>query len=213
MSAEPSTDIDPQMRGGVGNRLVAHALTRLGGSIMARIWKTPLFVLATAYFVLDGLFSYVTRPFAAWLGRMQIFERMRRWIVSLRPYPSLALFALPVIILEPVKPLAGYFVATGHLVTGAMTFLTGEVLKLTCVERLFELNRKKLLSIPAFAAGYRQWRRMMDLVESLEVWKASRRLASRAAQIVRLRWHRLKRAQESNRESNREPDRGSYRLQ
>jgi len=92
---------------------------------MARLWKVPLFVLAAAYFVLDGLFSYVTRPFAAWLGRMRAFERLQRWIVSLRPYPSLALFAVPVVILEPVKPLAGYFVATGHLVTGAMTFVTG----------------------------------------------------------------------------------------
>jgi uncharacterized membrane protein len=170
---------------------------------MARIWKTPLFVLATAYFVLDGLFSYLTRPFAAWLGRMRMFERIRRWIVSLRPYPSLALFAVPVVILEPVKPLAGYFVATGHLVTGAMTFVIGEVVKLTCVERLFELNRKKLLSIPAFAAGYKQWRRMMDLVESLEVWKASRRLANRAARIVRPRWLRSKRAQRTYRQSYR----------
>jgi hypothetical protein len=166
---------------------------------MARIWKTPLFVLAAAYFVLDGLFSYVTRPIAARLGRMQIFERTRRWIVSLRPYPSLALFAVPVIILEPVKPLAGYLVATGHLVAAAITFVTGELLKLTCVERLFELNRKKLLSIPAFAAGYKYWRRMMDVVESLEVWKVSRRLVNHAAQIVRVRWLRLKRAQESYR--------------
>ena len=166
---------------------------------MARLWKVPLFVLATAYFVLDGLFSYVTRPFAAWLGRMRMFERMQRWIVSLRPYPSLALFAVPVVILEPVKPVAGYLVATGHLVAGAMTFVTGEVLKLTCVERLFELNRKKLLSIPAFAAGYKYWRRMMDVIESLEVWKAARRFANRAAQIVRLRWLQLKRAQRSYR--------------
>ena len=168
---------------------------------MARIWNTPLFVLATAYFVIDGLFSYVTQPISAWLGRMQIFQRTRRWIVSLRPYPSLALFAVPVIILEPVKPLAGYFVATGHLVAGAITFVTGELLKLTCVERLFELNRKKLLSIPAFAFGYRHWRRMMDVIESLEIWKASRRLAKRAAHIVRMRWLSLKRA------------RNSYRLQ
>jgi hypothetical protein len=166
---------------------------------MARLWKVPLFVVATAYFVLDGLFSVVTRPFADWLGGMRIFERMQRWIVSLRPYPSLALFAVPVVILEPVKPVAGYLVATGHLVAGATTFVTGEVLKLTCVERLFELNRKKLLSIPAFAAGYRYWRRMMDVIESLEVWKASRRLANRAAQIVRLRWLQLKRAQRSYR--------------
>jgi hypothetical protein len=166
---------------------------------MARIWKVPLLVLATAYFVLDGVFSYVTRPFAAWLGRLRIFERIHRWIVSLRPYPSLALFAVPVIILEPVKPMAGYLAASGHLGAGAMTFVTGEVLKLTCVERLFELNRKKLLSIPAFAIGYGYWRRMMDVVESLEVWKASRRLVNRAAQIVRMHWLHLKRAQEAYR--------------
>src|SRR5207237_2154831 len=116
------------------------------------------------------------------LGMRQIFQRTRRWLVSLRPYPSLALFAVPVILLEPVKPVAGYFVATGHLVAGAITFVTGELLKLTCVERLFELNRKKLLSIPAFAFGYRHWRRMMDVIESLEIWKASRRLAKRRSE-------------------------------
>ena len=129
---------------------------------MARLWKIPLFMVATAYFVVDGLFSYVTRPISAWIGQMRLFERARRWIVSLRPYPSLALFAVPVIILEPVKPLAGYLVATGHLLSGAATFIAGEVVKLTCVERLFELNRTKLLSIPAFATAYGYWRRMMD---------------------------------------------------
>src|ERR1700737_3930866 len=161
---------------------------------MPRIWNTPLFVLAAAYFVLDGLFSYVTRPVAAWLGRMHMFERTRRWIVSLRPYPSLALFAVPVIILESVKPLAGYLVATGHLVAGAITFIAGEVVKLTCVERLFELNRTKLLSIPAFATAYGYWRRMMDALEAMEVWKMSRRLVDEAVRILRTRWLQFKRA-------------------
>jgi hypothetical protein len=168
---------------------------------MDRIWKTPVLVLATVYFVLDGLFSYVTRPITAWISKKQIFERTRRWIVSLRPYPSLALFAVPVIILEPAKPLAGYLAATGHFFAGAMTFIAAEVLKLSFVERLFQLNRNKLLSIPAFAAGYKYWRRMMDVVESLEVRKASRRLASNAARFSRARWLQFKRA------------RGSYRLQ
>ena len=166
---------------------------------MARIWKTPVLVLATAYFVLDGLFSYVTRPVALWMSKMRILDRTRRWIVSLRPYPSLALFAVPVIILEPAKPLAGYLAATGHVCAGAATFVAAEVLKLSFVERLFQLNRKKLLSIPAFAAGYKYWRRMMDVVESLEVWKASRRLASNAARFVRTRWLEVKRARASHR--------------
>jgi hypothetical protein len=166
---------------------------------MARIWKTPILVLATAYFVLDGLFSYVTRPVALWMSKMRILDRTRRWIVSLRPYPSLALFAVPVIILEPAKPLAGYLAATGHVCAGAVTFVAAEVLKLSFVERLFQLNRKKLLSIPAFAAGYKYWRRMMDVVESLEVWKASRRLASNAARFMRTRWLEFKRARASHR--------------
>jgi len=161
---------------------------------MARLWKIPLFMVATAYFVVDGLFSYVTRPISAWIGQMRLFERARRWIVSLRPYPSLALFAVPVIILEPVKPLAGYLAATGHLVAGAITFIAGEVVKLTCVERLFELNRTKLLSIPAFATAYGYWRRMMDALEAMEVWKMSRRLVDEAVRILRTRWLQFKRA-------------------
>jgi len=96
-------------------------------------------------------------------------ERARRWAVSLRPYPALALLAVPVIILEPAKPLAGYLMGIGHFGAGAITFVTAEVLKLTFVEQLFQLNRKKLLSIPAFALGYQYWRLMMDLMESMEV--------------------------------------------
>jgi hypothetical protein len=35
---------------------------------MARIWNTPVFVLATVYFVVDGVFSHVTRPITVWIA-------------------------------------------------------------------------------------------------------------------------------------------------
>src|SRR3981189_2752803 len=165
---------------------------------MAHIWKTAILVLATLYFVLDGLFFYVTRPISVWISKMRFLERIRRWVVSLGPYSSLALFAVPVIILEPAKPLAGYLIGTGHFFAGAVTFITAEVLKLTFVERLFQLNRNKLLSIPAFAWAYQYWRHMMDVVESLEVWKASRRLAADARQMFRTRWLQFKHAQRAH---------------
>ena len=161
---------------------------------MTRIWNTPVFILATLYFVVDGVFSHVMRPITEWIAKKKLFERARRWVTSLRPYPSLALFAVPVILLEPAKPLAGYLMGTGHFFAGAVTFITAEVLKLTFVERLFQLNRKKLLSIPAFAWGYRYWRHIMDGVESMEVWKASRRLAENARRILRTRWFQFKHA-------------------
>jgi hypothetical protein len=160
---------------------------------MARFWKTAVFVVATAYFVVDGVLSYVTRPITAWIADRDLFERTRRWILSLRPYPALALLAVPVIILEPAKPLAGILMATGHFGAAAITFVTAEVLKLTFVEQLFQLNREKLLSIPAFAFGYQYWRKMMDLVESMEVWQTSRRLVGNTAHLLRTRWLQFKR--------------------
>jgi hypothetical protein len=74
--------------------------------------------------------AHVTQPMTAWLARKKLFERVRLWVISLGPYPSLALFAVPVIILEPAKPLAGYLLGTGHFFAGAVTFITAEVLKL-----------------------------------------------------------------------------------
>ena len=162
---------------------------------MARVWNTPFFVLATIYFIVDGVFSYVTQPIATWIAKKEPFEQARLWIISLRPYPSLALFAVPVIILEPAKPLAGYFLGTGHFFAGGVTFITAEVLKLTLVERLFLLNREKLLSIPVFAWGYQHWRHMLDLIESMPFWTASRRLAANAAYLVRMRWLQFKNGQ------------------
>jgi hypothetical protein len=87
-----------------------------------------------------GVFSYVTRPITEWIAKKELFERARLWVTSLGPYPSLALFAVPVIIMEPAKPLAGYLLGTGHFFAGAVTFITAEVLKLTFVERLFQLG-------------------------------------------------------------------------
>ena len=161
---------------------------------MARIWNTPVFILATVYFVVDGVFSYVTRPITEWIAKKELFERARLWVTSLGPYPSLALFAVPVIIMEPAKPLAGYLLGTGHFFAGAVTFITAEVLKLTFVERLFQLNREKLLSIPAFAWGYQYWRHMMDVFESMEVWRVSRKLAAHAGQMFRARLLQFKHA-------------------
>jgi hypothetical protein len=160
---------------------------------MGRFWKTAVFVVATAYFVVDGVLSYVTRPITVWIAKRNLFKRTRLWVVSLRPYSALALLVVPVIVLEPAKPLAGYLMATGHFGAAAITFVTAEVLKLTFVEQLFQLNRKKLLSIPAFALGYQYWRQMMNLVESMEVWQASRRLVENTAHLLRTRWLQFKR--------------------
>src|SRR5258708_23280420 len=115
---------------------------------MARVWNTPVFILATAYFVVDGLLSHVTQPITAWLAEKKLFERVRRWIISLGPYSSLALFAVPLIILEPANPLSAYLIRTGHFFAGAVTFITPEALKLTFVDLLVSPHPNNAPAIP-----------------------------------------------------------------
>jgi hypothetical protein len=90
---------------------------------MTRVWNTPVFIVATVYFVVDGVFSYITRPITVWIAKRKPLHRVRVWITSLRPYPSLALFAMPVILLEPAKPLSAYLIGTGHFFAGAVISL------------------------------------------------------------------------------------------
>ncbi|MBB4393993.1 MULTISPECIES: hypothetical protein [unclassified Bradyrhizobium] len=144
---------------------------------MKRILKPVTYVLAAIYFVLDAVFMAVARPIARWIGRHFEFRRLRAWIRGLPPYPSLALFSVPVIILEPVKPVAAYLAATGQFVSSVVTFIVGELLKLVLVERLFHLTRDKLMRIPAFAWAYGKYAAAKAWLQATEAWRAIRALA------------------------------------
>src|ERR1700733_5874897 len=125
-------------------------------------------------------------------GGRGIFDRLRTWIVSLRPYPTLALFMVPVLILEPVKPVAAYLTATGHIVSGLTVLLVGELLKLILIERLFCISRDKLMSIAAFAWCCDKFRQAREGFESFRAWRLARRFSLFARYFVRRHVYELK---------------------
>jgi hypothetical protein len=124
----------------------------------------------------------VAIPLSGWIAGHWTFGRVHRWILSLRPYPTLLLFAVPLIVLEPVKPLAVYLVGTGHATLGLSALAIAEMLKPVLIERLFSVSRDKLLSIPAFAWAYGKYSAVKSWPMSFEAW-----------QLV-LRWSRIARA-------------------
>jgi hypothetical protein len=150
-----------------------------------RILKSIIFMLAAIYFLVDAVFMAVVRPFTNRIAERWIFRRLRAWIVSLRPYPTLALFAVPLIVFEPVKPVAAYLAATGHITMGIIILVVGEVLKLVLVERLFSVSRNKLISIPAFAWTYGRYLQAREWLESFEAWQTARRWRRLARYAVR----------------------------
>ena len=146
---------------------------------MKRVFKFFGYALVTVYFVIDLVFEAVARPLSAWIGRLRILQPLNAWIAGLRPYPALALFSVPVVILEPVKPVGAFLLSTGHVAEGTLTIAAGEILKITLVERLFKLTRDSLMQIPAFAILYRHWVRFHEWITSSEIWRWAREQIAR----------------------------------
>ena len=156
------------------------------------VLKPLIFLLAAIYFLVDAAFLTIARPIARRLAGLWIFDRLRTWIVSLRPLPTLALFMVPVLVLEPAKPVAAYLTATGHIMIGLAVLLVGELLKLILIERLFCISRDKLMSITAFAWCYDRYRQAREWFESFRVWQLARRLRLLASHLVRRHVHSRK---------------------
>jgi hypothetical protein len=86
-----------------------------------RVLKPITYFLAAVYFLVDAVFMTVAKPISDWIATHVVLRRLRAWIRSLPPYPSLALFSVPVILVEPVKPVAAYLAATGQMLGSALT--------------------------------------------------------------------------------------------
>jgi hypothetical protein len=150
-----------------------------------RLLKPFVFLVAAIYFLVDAAFWTIAHPVSRWLAELRVLDGLRTWITSLRPYPTLALFAVPLIVLEPVKPVAAYLTATGHIAGGLAVLVIGELLKLVLIERLFRLSRDKLISIPAFAWCYGKFQLAREWIESLAAWRLMRRFSLMAKRAVR----------------------------
>ena len=154
---------------------------------MKRILSPIAAVAAVLYFLIDAVFFAIIRPITQKISKLRVFDPLVAWLSLLGPYPTLALFLVPLIILEPIKPVGAYLIATGHIVYGALLIGVGEELKITIVERLFHFSRDKLMSIWAFAWAYNWLMAGVSYLQAQPVW----RIASRRFAIIKQAGHRL----------------------
>jgi hypothetical protein len=105
---------------------------------------------------------------------LPIFWQVRNWIRSLGPYPTLV-FEGPLIVLEPIKPVGFYLIASGRVINGSVLIGVGEIAKITIVERIFHAGRDKLMTIPAFAWSYELVMALRTYLETFAVWQAMQR--------------------------------------
>ena len=144
-------------------------------TILKAIFEPLVVVAAAIYFVIDALALSILKPLLRQIVNLRLFQFITPWIASLGPYPTLALFVIPLILLEPIKPFSAYLIASGHFIFGMLILAFGEVLKIAIVERIFHIGRDKLMMIKAFAWIYNFVSGWLTWVQALPPWLAVKR--------------------------------------
>ena len=146
-----------------------------GRRILQGVFKPLVVVVAAIYFVIDGLILAALRPLLKRILHLKMFRLIEGWIESLGPYSTLAIFLIPLIVLEPAKPLSAYLIASGHFVSGSLALVLAEVLKISIVERVFHIGRPKLMTIKPFAWTYDFVAGWLTWLQALPPWQSVRR--------------------------------------
>ena len=132
-------------------------------------------VVAAVYFAIDAFVFSLLKPLVRKISSLEIFRFIPPWIASLSPYPTLALFVIPLAILEPIKPFSAYLIASKHFITGVLLLVVGEVLKIIVVEHIFYIGKDKLMTIKAFAWSYTYVIGWLTWLRALPPWQAVKR--------------------------------------
>ena len=132
---------------------------------MRKFLKPLWFVVAALYLAQAWAYDHAA-PFIARLVRAFPLERIKLWtsrqLEPLHPLVVLVIFLVPLLIVEPPKVLALWFIAEGHFISGALTFVLAEVGGLGVIAFLFEPCKPKLMQIRAFAWCYAMLIRAKD---------------------------------------------------
>ena len=135
-----------------------------------------VFVAAVIIILEDWLWDDLAR-FAAFIGQLPILRSIESLIVALPPYLALFVFAVPSLLLIPVKLIALYFIAHGQETLGFLTVAAAKFVGTALVARLFTLTRPKLMRIGWFAWLYEIFisykERLYTVLRSTRIYKVA----------------------------------------
>lgn len=143
----------------------------------SRLLAPLIYLAALCLLFEEWLWAFGSRTAAAltvWPPLRALENAVRR----LSPYPALLVFALPALLLFPVKLLALLAIAHGHALLGVAVFVVAKVGGALVVARIYVLTLPSLLALSWFARWHNRFIMLKDQ------WIA-RLLASNAYQRTR----------------------------
>ncbi len=154
----------------------------------------PLLVVAAAIFLFEEvLWAWVTSLMAA-IGRWPAIARIEAAIGRLPPYLAILLFILPWAVILPVKLLALWLLATGHVLSGVLLFTAGELFGVGFLARVYVLCRPSLATLAWFVWIEGRFRTASGWahaqLDKIALWRNTRLRLRQAAAGFRAWYHR-----------------------
>ncbi len=146
-----------------------------------KITSEVLLVLGFIFFeeIVWNLFGL---PIKNWLSSLKILERIQLNIMKLDAYPTLAVFAVPLVIAEFMGIKSGAMILTGSLFWGVVLYaLKVPIAGLTFW--IFSFTKEKLLTIDWFETLYNLLMRLLDWTKNTKIYKSVK---------IKIRWAKIK---------------------
>ncbi len=123
-------------------------------ALLRRILRGLGLLLGLLYFASEDLARFLVAPILAGLAQLRFWLHVERLIASLPPYGALCVLAIPMIVLEPVKLLALWWIASGSLLAGAVLLVAAKIAGMAVILRLHAIAEPKLMSIAWYKRIY-----------------------------------------------------------
>jgi hypothetical protein len=111
----------------------------------------PLLYLAALILLLEEWLWDTGKRLGAVIARWPLVRELDARIRALPPYAALCAFALPAVLLFPVKLLALLAIAKGHVASGVLAIVLAKIGGAAAVTRLYALTLPSLLTLAWFA--------------------------------------------------------------
>ena len=129
----------------------------MGGQSLPRLTRILWTLLALAFLAVSWLWDALAPLVRAVLMHIPL-EGLKRAVIRfmdrLQPYPTLFVFLIPIVVIEPFKIRSLWLLAKGEILVGLFVSGAAEILRFGLVAFLFKTCKDKLLSIPWFAKAY-----------------------------------------------------------
>lgn len=119
--------------------------------LLKKIIAAPFILIAAVFVILEDWLWDDLQRLAAAIGRLPVFRQIESLIAALPPYAALAVFAVPTLLLLPVKLLALWLMAHGQAISGFLVVAAAKIAGTALIARIYVLTEPKLILIGWFA--------------------------------------------------------------